>query len=109
MAQILLNGFNIITGFDGSNGIGMTQIMETGGRGANLRDNDRKVPVYHLRANMLTQLIGKHKSAVCIAASIQQAILQLFEFNIFQQAHDGCRQGNRSGLGLDGIQSLANP
>lgn len=62
MSQILLNGLDIISGFDGSNGIGMAQIVKASSRGANLRDDNLKIPIYDLRTHMLPQLVRKHEA-----------------------------------------------
>lgn len=87
MAQVSLDGLNIIPALDRGNGVTVTKVMHPGIRPANQSHQPLIVVIDGIRREMFSQLIGKHKAAVLPGRACPKTPLRLLAPLAPQQVH----------------------
>lgn len=97
---MFLDGFDIITGADGGDGVGVAQIVEPGFIQTDLFDDLLVIDVDSVGPEVLAQFIGKDEIRVFIAFAILQAVDELPVFHLLQGLHDEGSHSNGAALSV---------
>ena len=87
MVEITLNGFDIISGPDAVNGVGMPQIMNSGRGDSNLFDHAFEAVIDSPVGNIAAKFVGEHQSGVLPYRASHQLLLCLSDFLRPEQLH----------------------